>query len=495
MRRMESRLRLFHAQASSSTRRPWRRLEVNLLIVLLVLSTFPLQAFGTTVVYPTGDPVVDVAAIRAAVQAGGTVLLKATDVAGNPRPFELGNYPVGAIDWDPYGAGYIALGTRGEIVPVSVSIGASEYIFYVSLGHDVRLLGETRRGYTTTLRGGTIPIRNFEPLPVPGVGDQIVYGVGRIAIEGIRFSESALQSIYTQQLGSWPEVRELVRVRQLHPDITIRGNEFHDVQPAFGFAWYALAAVTDGPAGTAEVAENHIHFASGRWDAAERAYEQANGLDPAFELWEGISIADLHRQGTISRNRVSGVDVGILVYFDGSDFVCISDNDVTLRPEGLVGIAAQANHRYLIEGNTVVAPGRNPDGIYLWATDPALGIQGSVVRHNRVVLDGSDWGGISMFGGGSRNAFVANRVEGSAAYTFGLVADFYSPDSQATENLFAGNQISRFTPRDSAVYGPGVDVFFDTHTRRNLFVGTSGTVLDLGAGNVFVPRVAGGGQP
>jgi hypothetical protein len=156
-----------------------------------------------------------------------------------------------------------------------------------------------------------------------------------------------------------------------------------------------------------------------------------------------------------------------------------------------VGISAQANHRYLVERNTVITEGANPDGIYLLASDPAAGINGSTVRQNHVVMNGSDFGAISLIGAGAFNVFAENRVEGSAAYALGLVADFFAPDSIATANLFLGNQISQFTPRDSAFYGSGAHVFFDVNTRRNVFVGKRGTVKDLGQDNVFLERPSG----
>jgi hypothetical protein len=434
---------------------------------------------ATTVVYPTGDPAYDVPAVRAAVQAGGTVLLKARDAAGIPRAFDFGDYPVGGIDWDS--AGHVALGTSGEVI--EVTRGASR--FYLSLGNDVRLVGETRGTAMTTIRGGTIPIRNFEPRLLPGVGERTVFGIGNLTVQGIRFNESALQSIYTTQLGSLPEVRAVLQARNVQPRTELSGNEFLDVQPAFGGAWYALAAVTDGPAGPVDVQDNVVRFTPGRWDADERAYELANGLDPTLEIWEGISIADLHAPGEVARNRVSGVDIGVLVYFEGSDVVRIGDNWIELRPDGFFGISCQANHQYLVERNTVIARGTYPDGIYLWARDQTAGINNSTVRGNRVVMDGSDYGGISLFGAGRLNVFVGNRVEGRAAYALGLVAD--APEGVATTNSFVGNQISSFTPRDSGWYGAGAHVFFDVHTRGNVFVGKSGTVKDLGQENVFRP--------
>jgi hypothetical protein len=124
-----------------------------------------------------------------------------------------------------------------------------------------------------------------------------------------------------------------------------------------------------------------------------------------------------------------------------------------------------------------------------------MGINRSTVRHNRVVLDGSDFGGISLFGGGTSNYLAQNQVEGSGAYALGLVSDFFAPDGVATENSFAGNQISLFSPRDSAVYGTGAGVFFDTHSQANILVGHSGTVKDLGQGNFVTGTVQGGPSP
>jgi hypothetical protein len=436
---------------------------------------------GPTVVHPTGDPAQDVPAVRAAVRGGGTVLLKASDAAGHPRAFDFGDYPVSAIDWDESGTGYVALGMAGEIVPIAIG----SFTAYLSLGNDVRLVGETVSDTMTTVRGGTIPIRNFEPQAIPGVGTRTVYGLGRLAVEGIRFTESALQAMYTTQLGSFPEVRALVAARGLAVSIDVRRNEFIDVQPAYAFFWYALAAVTDGPAGPVRVEDNLVRFTPGRWDAAERAYEEANGLERATDFWEGISIADLNARGRIARNCVQGVDVGLLVYFDGSDFVEVTDNRVELRPEGFVGISCQANHRYVIERNTVIAAGANPDGIILWASDQETGINESRIRQNHVVLDGSDYGGITLIGRGAGNEFTKNRVEGSAAYALGLVADFFDPEALATNNAFVNNKIGHFVPRDSSYYGEGATFFLDTHTRSNLVAGKSGIVKDLGQDNVI----------
>lgn len=435
-------------------------------------------ALAISVVYPTGDPALDVAAVRAAVSSGGTVLLKANDAFGNPQWFDFGDYPVAAIDWDFFGSGYVALGTNGKIVRKTVDTNT----VYVSLGNDVRLLGETKHGSMTTIRGGTIPIRNFEFKDVPGAGQQIVWGFANLEVDGVRFVESALQSIYLTHLGSSPDVQSW----GLQPRIEIKRNEFVDVQPAFaGGTWYSLAVVTDGPAGPVRYQDNRVHFAPDRWGTEQRDYEVANGLDPSYELWEGLSIADLNAAGYIGGNKLSGIDIGVLVYFGGKDFVHIVNNTLDLRPKnGVAGIICQANHRYLVERNTVIANGTYADGIYFYGTDQSIGINGSTARGNHIVLNESEYGGISLFGTGSFNSFVNNRVEGSATYALAL-SYLSSPDNIATLNVFSKNELRDFVPRVSNTHGFGVHVLFDENTRKNLFLGYHGTVLDLGDSNVF----------
>ena len=447
----------------------------------LIVGVFAVVSANATTVFPTGDAARDVDNVRAAVRAGGTVLLKATDASGNPREFNFGDFPVGEIDWNDFGSGYVAVGTHGEIVPLTLPNG---HTVYFSFGNDVVLRGETAGGAMTTIRGGTIPVRNFEPRDIPGVGMQTVYGMSSLRIEGIRFTESALQSIYTFQGSYIPAILDLVAARGVTLRTELLGNEFIDVQPAHDFNWYALAAVTDSPAGTVTASNNYVRFTT-RWDSAERLYEAANSLPFASELWEGLSFASLRHPAEITGNTVKGVDVGLLVYFDGSEFVRVSDNlvDLDSRPEGLVGIELAANHTYLAERNTIIAGGTSPDGMILWASDPDLGINGSTVRHNRLVMNGSYFGGISLVGGGTNNYFGQNRIEGSAAYALGLVADFFGSPAPQTGNAFAGNNLSAFHPLDSPYYGSGANVFFDFTSNNNVLAGNSGIVKDLGQNN------------
>jgi hypothetical protein len=247
--------------------------------------------------------------------------------------------------------------------------------------------------------------------------------------------------------------------------------------------WLAQAAMADGPAGQARIEDNVALFTPGRFAAEQRAYENAHNLGLRPELLEGLSIADLHAHGELSGNRVTGPQVGLHVWLTGSDAVRIADNHVELGPIGFYGIACEANHAYVLERNTVIAPGRFPDGISLWATDPTVGINHSILRHNRVVLDASDFGGITLYTGGTGNQFLENTVEGSGAYAIGLASPFLPPQFYARDNLLRGNQISQFTPRFSSFWGEGADVLFDVNAIGNVLLGRSGLVRDLGEDN------------
>lgn len=445
---------------------------------LSILASLSAPARADVVVYPTGDPAQDVSAVRLAVQEGGTVLLKAVDAAGEPQAFDFGDFPVDTVNWNDFGSGYVAIGTSGELVTLLVNGDT----LYFSVGDDVRLLGETVGDARTTIRGGTIPFRNIRPL-APSGGDVFVVGLGRVTIEGIRFTESALQSIYLAQLGAIPEVRDLVAQLGLDLTIEIRGNEFLDVQPAFAGLWFAQAAIADGPAGPVSLEGNAVRFTRGRFAAEQRAFEIENNVGLSPDLWEGLAVADLHGPGALRGNRVQGVAVGLHVWGEGAAAVEIADNWLDLPPEALYGIACEANHTYVIEGNTVLAPGRYPDGISMWATDPSIGLNHARVRQNHVVMDGSDFGGITLYSGGSENLFAQNVVEGSAAYALGLASPFFPAEFFSTANTIRGNHLARFTPSDSTYWGSGAHVFFDIHARDNVLVGRSGIVKDLGEGN------------
>jgi len=454
-------------------------------------AAFLILTGATTVVRPTGDPAQDLANVQAAIDRGGTVLLKATDVAGAPRAFEFGDYPIGTYDWNYFGSprGYVALGTAGEIVPVGyVTPSGANRTVYLSIHNDVRLRGESDDGVVTIIRGGTIPIRNFAPRDVPGHGTQFVYGLSSMTIEGIRFEGSTLQSIYTFGARDIPEVNAALAARNVGIKIVIGRNQFVDLKPTyddFFQLWYTLGAVTDRPQGSVAVVDNVRRQTPGLWTAAEHAYEQASGIVGASELFEAFSIAGLDFPGVISGNDIEDTFIGPLVYQGGTSPVWIEHNRVRLLPNGAVAIACYANHRYHVSHNTILLSGTYPDGILVWPDDDSVGIQRSEIVHNRIVQDGSDFGGITLLGASSNNLVADNTVEGSGAYAFGLMDGGSGAPQRG--NAFVNNRLWRFTPRTSAYFGFGTDVFFDRTAADNVFIGCAPSVIDLGTGDKFLP--------
>jgi hypothetical protein len=94
-----------------------------------------------------------------------------------------------------------------------------------------------------------------------------------------------------------------------------------------------------------------------------------------------------------------------------------------------------------------------------------------------------DFGGITLYAGGTGNQFLQNVVEGSGAYAIGLASPFLPAQFFSRDNLLRGNQLSRFTYRFSSFWGAGADVLFDVNAIGNTLIGRSGLVRDLGQEN------------
>lgn len=114
------------------------RAPTRLLVVLALTLAWLVPASGVaaaaTVVQPTGAYPDDVALVQAAVDLGGTVLLKATNTAGVPTEFNFG--------------------------PATPGSG------HVDLTSDVRIVGESIPAGRTTIQGGHAPLRSFDDIDV-----------------------------------------------------------------------------------------------------------------------------------------------------------------------------------------------------------------------------------------------------------------------------------------------------------------------------------------
>ena len=112
------------------------RIQQSIRIVFLIVSTLVIfsakLSFADQAVHPTGIFPGDVLVVQAAVDAGGVVILKATDTFGNPKAFNFG--------------------------PTAPGSGA------VLLTRDVTILGETVVNQMTTIQGGHFPFQANAPI-------------------------------------------------------------------------------------------------------------------------------------------------------------------------------------------------------------------------------------------------------------------------------------------------------------------------------------------
>ena len=101
-------------------------------VILGTLTAASTTVAAATVVYPTEQYPADVLNVQAALDQGGTVLLKATNVSGTPTPFNFG--------------------------PPTLGPG------FVTFRRDAELTGEHQGGAATTIVGGFYPVRGFDPI-------------------------------------------------------------------------------------------------------------------------------------------------------------------------------------------------------------------------------------------------------------------------------------------------------------------------------------------
>jgi hypothetical protein len=85
---------------------------------------------------------------------------------------------------------------------------------------------------------------------------------------------------------------------------------------------------------------------------------------------------------------------------------------------------------------------------------------------------------ISVYGSVRKSLFSANTIVGNGDY--GLAATWLYLETDITDSdLFVGNDFSHYT-------SSRVDLFFDTSTRNNTYVGKVDGITDVGSGNRFL---------
>ena len=401
------------------------RPTIKILFAAIGLMAASVHAKPPTIVYPTGIFPTDVQNVQAAINQGGTVLLKATDPVGHPLAFNFG--------------------TPQHLPPLRAVI----------IQNDVLISGETIGASRTTVSGGSTPFRIFG---------------GKNSIQGIKFDGALTHAILVSASNG----------------TSIIGNQIKNVVPdLFVFPGVSLTladgidAFPDGgrPAadisGSLVISGNTFEDLSGSFSIAVQVDSVAANVtvsDNTFQLGQLASDLGLNNSGAIACIRCHSV-------------VTISGNMITIGP-GIVfdGIAmvGDADARYHVHDNTISSQGPITDGIDVFGQggDPGPTVA-AVIEHNNITVHNgtSGFNGLSLIGAVSQSTIQGNTLNGDAGVALDALALFPGDQiDQGVSNRFLFNDIANVTVSFS-------HVAFDTNTVNNIVRGQCVDVIDLGIGN------------
>ena len=351
---------------------------------------------ATTTVYPTGAFPLDVQNVQAAIDQGGTVVLKATNVSGQPTAFNFG--------------------------PADIAVAGG-----VSLTTDVSLIGETVHGHMTTISGGFNSIFCASPV--------------KSRIQGIDF-EGSLDS-------------PIALIRSTGADIV--GNRIRGIVPLLLFFGATeiegifvsgfddpLNAVT----GRINITGNTIEISGGDF---------VNGMQ-FDEVAADINVSDNTVNFLSSDGEVQ--TIGILVFRAHgqvalvNNHVTMGNGDPFAFPSG-VFVGGHAEAHYTIAANTVVTNHPQADGMDIIAFPSSGATQGALVLGNHVTTHSTTTfnGGIVFEGAVEDSVMAGNLIDGTGGNAVQILG--FDPADIADSNLAIGNDISHFASLAGDVFfGP-----------------------------------------
>jgi len=409
----------------------FKKIVIALLFVIGTVISAPAEAGPQTIVISQNNPAVDVQAVQAAVDQGGTIVLKGT--------FDFGD--------------------KGS----------------VNISKDVKIVGERNsQGIPITkIKGG---FRTFlSPLPaqlppqVPGP---------KIAIQDIHFEGAQAFPIYIAYCaGATIAGNKITNVR---PFVTPQMN--FSVGIMVGTNWIQPAATRKyqpgAVTGNITIVDNDLDMAN---DTPAKTFGQG-----IFVHWAtGITLqVSGNTVKNCSRNSIEAMDN--YLGDDGSGSVVIRDNKVTTATVGLPfpsprtpngicvgwfidGTGAGAsnpkqNMKHMIINNTVKARGETSQGMWIASNEV-------IVEHNEIITEKQFATPIVV-----RSAhcqILNNKIEGMGASAI-LIGP--SQSLKGSNNNCEGNDLNAFK-------ASVIEVILDKDSKNNVVRGSSGKVKDLGIDN------------
>jgi len=374
----------------------------------------------TTTVYPTGSFPLDVQNVQAAIDRGGTVILKATNTAGQLTAFDFG--------------------------PPVPQTGTG-----VNLTTDVNVLGEQVGQYATTIKGGFAPILGLVPV--------------KSTIQGIDF-EGPLDS-------------PIVLIRSTGADIV--GNRIRGMVPLllfFGFTEIEgiFVAGNDDPqnaiTGRIRIADNVIEVSGGDFVNGMQFDEVSADIEVS-----GNTVQFLESDGVIQT-------VGILVFRSHgnadivNNLVTMGPGDPDAFPLGIF-VGGHAEARYMISRNTIITNHPNSDGMDVFGLSFSGSTQNAVIEGNHVVMHSliPTSGGIALVGAVKNSLVSANHVEGTAGNSIQVLG--LGSALTADSNRALGNDISQLSPLNGDVFfgSDSINNLFAGHCNTYVDLGIGNRIL------------------
>jgi hypothetical protein len=374
----------------------------------------------TTTVYPTGFFPLDVQNVQAAIDKGGTVILKATNAAGRPTAFNFG--------------------------PPDPQVGGTAL-----LTTDVSILGQQIGQFVTTIEGGYAPITGLLPV--------------KSTIQGIHFEGPLLSAINLS--------------RSTGADIV--GNHISGIVPAqLSFATEIEGIFVSGfddpqkaITGKVRIVGNVIEVTGGEFVNGIQFDEVSADIEISENTVRFVESDGIFVCNGITVIRSHG-DVSLI-----NNLVAMGQGNPDAFPVGIF-VGGHAEARYEIRRNTVTAEHPNSDGMDVDGGFANLGpTQHAIVEGNHVRLQSklSTAGGIVFFGAVKNSLMAANKIEGTSGNAIQILGR--GSASTAESNYAVGNDISGLTASAGDVFfGPdSIDNLFAGHCKTSVDLGIGNRIL------------------
>ena len=400
----------------------------------------------STLVRGTGDPATDVAAVQAAVNGGGDVILKGHFSFDMPPSMSNGIAP----DIVPLG-----LPTHAEVkITKAVSISGGE--------------GEGEDTNMATIDGGTVPFYIDAPGQAVSIRrlrfvQPVSHAVLVFAASGLEITSNRVEGLKTFS----PTLNGAVAV------LTV-GNIPNPAKPG----------KPGNIAGRVEIADNDFDVAGGT------AAENVLGLT-VFSVGDSMAPVDIR----IARNRLRNMTEPAINFRRAVGHVTIDHNVINTGLVGVAGARSQAIRvanlgTYVIAHNDIVCQWvgvNDAEAIGVFSQISAWPIEKATVEHNRITMSPADGtifdlfsAGIGLYGFANTNVVRHNAIRGTARAGITMpVFPLTGTPATPRDNVLARNNFEHFTPTVA-------DIFVGQHALNTRIVGR-GTVVDQGDGTVIVP--------